>query len=254
MTPRMNFKVLSYNIHKGFTATNLKFVLEQMKRSIEVVGADLVFLQEVVGHHEEHGEKLKDWPTTAQFEYLADKIWPHHAYGKNAVYTQGHHGNAILSRYPIRFYENQDISPSRIERRGLLHAIVDAPGVSALHLICVHLGLFESDRNVQIQQIGDRISKMVPKDEPVIVAGDFNDWREKASPLMGKQIGLREAFFEKNGEHAKTFPSWMPFLRLDRIYYRGVECRTASLAEGAVWRDLSDHLPVMAEFQSSSKS
>ncbi len=37
----------------------------------------------------------------SQFAFLADEIWPHFAYGKNAIYSAGHHGNAILSKHPI---------------------------------------------------------------------------------------------------------------------------------------------------------
>jgi len=36
-----------------------------------------------------------------QHEFLAHESWLHHAYGKNSVYDSGHHGNAILSRYPF---------------------------------------------------------------------------------------------------------------------------------------------------------
>src|SRR5262245_33783257 len=86
-------RLLSYNIHKGFASQNRKFVLRQIKEAIQIIPADIVFLQEVLGHHSRHGRKIKGWPTISQFEYLAETIWPHFTYGKNAVYTYGHHGN-----------------------------------------------------------------------------------------------------------------------------------------------------------------
>jgi signal transduction histidine kinase len=75
-----------------------------------LVAADVVFLQEIHGEHKGHQANLQDWPNEAQFEYLADSIWHHHAYGKNAVYPEGHHGNAILSKYPIKRWDNLDLT------------------------------------------------------------------------------------------------------------------------------------------------
>lgn len=37
------------------------------------------------------------------------------AYGRNAVYTQSHHGNAILSPFPIVHFANHDLSAAHRE-------------------------------------------------------------------------------------------------------------------------------------------
>ena len=55
-----------------------------------------------------------------QHDFLAEGVWPNTAYGGNAIYDHGHHGNAILSRFPILSSHNQDISELRFERRGML--------------------------------------------------------------------------------------------------------------------------------------
>ncbi|MBI3555038.1 MAG: endonuclease/exonuclease/phosphatase family protein [Deltaproteobacteria bacterium] len=248
-------KVLSYNIHKGFTASNLSFALHRIKSSIDLVHADLVFLQEVLGHHEHHGRRHKDWPTAPQFEFLAGEIWPHFAYGKNAAYAAGHHGNAILSKYPITSWENIDISTNRLERRGMLHATVQLPRMrEELHAVCVHLDLLASGRATQIAGIIRRVEKAVPHDAPLVLAGDFNDWGEKASRLLQKNLGLNEAFLALKGEHARTFPSWLPVLRLDRIYYRGAEAVTAEILSNRPWNELSDHAAVSAELVRTAKN
>ncbi|MEW5853818.1 MAG: endonuclease/exonuclease/phosphatase family protein [Myxococcota bacterium] len=240
--------VLSYNIHKGFSTRNKVFVLHSIKESIQAVHADLVFLQEVLGHHEEHGKRVLNWPTVSQFEFLADKVWPHYAYGKNAVYASGHHGNAILSKYPITFHENVDVSTSKLERRGLLHAVLEVPNHHRpLHAICIHLGLLENDRQLQIARLCERIDEIVPHDAPLVVAGDFNDWRERATSMLNKRLDVEEAFVKTRGAHARTFPSWAPFLRLDRIYYRGLDLKKADSLTGDPWRKLSDHAAVTAE-------
>ena len=90
-------KILTYNIHKGFNASNRRFVLHEMKDALREINADIVFLQEIQGEHRHKQNRISDWPDTSQFEFLADQVWQHHAYGKNAIYKSGHHGNAILS-------------------------------------------------------------------------------------------------------------------------------------------------------------
>jgi endonuclease/exonuclease/phosphatase family metal-dependent hydrolase len=251
MSANAPLRILSYNIHKGFSLDR-RLVLSAIKAAIRTTGAELVFLQEVVGENVKHSKKHPDWPVTPQLEFLADEIWPHFAYGKNAVYTEGHHGNAILSRLPILSYENIDISNNRFERRGLLHASVQSPTGPELHVICVHLDLFEKGRTVQLDRICKRIHEHVPDECPLIVAGDFNDWRENASHLLEKELGVYEVFKHRFGHHAKSFPAWFPFLPLDRVYVRGFECMEARCFTEKPWDTLSDHGALMVALNRQS--
>lgn len=243
-------RVLSYNIHKGFNATNSGFVLEKIRESIELAHADIVFLQEVIGHHTRHKSKIVNWPTNSQFEYLADRLWPHYAYGKNALYTEGHHGNAILSKYPIVGYENLNVSTNRLESRGILHARINIPKADCeLHVFCLHFGLFEAGRKAQTDRLCARIKTAVPAGAPVIVAGDFNDWQERASNILESKLQLTEVFKKKTGSHARTFPAWLPILRLDRIYCKGLAIGGVKVLTDGVWGSLSDHAAIYAELE-----
>ncbi|HEX4924033.1 MAG TPA: endonuclease/exonuclease/phosphatase family protein [Bdellovibrionales bacterium] len=243
----VHLRILSYNIHKGFSARQ-QFTLEAMREAIELVHADLVLLQEVQGDHSEKKTKVKNWPSVSQFEFLADRLWPHYAYGKNSVYAKGHHGNAILSKYPISFSENVNISTNRFERRGMLHAILEVPELGThVHAICVHMDLLQAGRERQIQKLIERIHAVVPHDAPLIIGGDFNDWREKSSEALHTELGLEEVFQVRCGSHARTFPVWFPFLRLDRIYYRGVHVQDVQCLTGKPWNSLSDHAALFAD-------
>lgn len=243
-------RILSYNIHKGFSAANFRFVLKKIRESIEIVHADIVLLQEVLGQHDTHSQREKNWPTTSQFEFLADKIWPHFAYGKNAVYSEGHHGNAILSKYPIKQWDNIDVSTNRLERRGFIHAVIEVPEASSpFHIFCLHLGLFEAGRKKQLNALCDRIAGLSDAHSPLIVGGDFNDWREKASSVLEKKLSLKEAFMELKGEHARTFPCWLPALKLDRIYYRACQPIHAQVYSDGLWSELSDHAAIYCELE-----
>ncbi|VAW64507.1 Endonuclease/exonuclease/phosphatase family protein [hydrothermal vent metagenome] len=248
------FKILTYNIHKGFSAGNRHFVLHGIKDALRKVNADVLFLQEIQGEHQLHSLKLDNWPDNSQFEFLADEIWPHHAYGKNAIYNKGHHGNAILSKYTFIDWENINVSFMKKASRSLLHGTLNislnTSGQSqTVHVICVHLGLFEHERARQIVQLINRIDSHVPHNEPLIVAGDFNDWRGIAEKTLNRRLGVEDVFKNHHGKHVSSFPSWLPILPMDRIYSRGVELTGCYSLHGHPWQRLSDHLPLVAEFR-----
>ncbi|TKI05097.1 endonuclease/exonuclease/phosphatase family protein [Martelella alba] len=245
--PGFTFKVLTLNAHKGFAAFNRRFILPELREAVRTVGPDIVFLQEVLGAHEKHSRRFHNWPIVPQYEFLADTLWKDFAYGRNAVYPDGDHGNALLSRFPIASYQNLDVSVAGTEKRGMLHCIVHVPGRRApLHLICVHLGLKERHRREQLSRISRYIATL-PRHEPLVVAGDFNDWRQQANRLLGHETGLEEVFTKAYGRPARTFPARFPLLRLDRIYVRNARIsRPASLANQP-WSRLSDHAPLAVE-------
>lgn len=251
MDSAAHLKVLTYNIHKGFSTLKRHFVLDAIKEAIQSTGSQMVFLQEVIGENDRHSRRLDDWPLVPQLEYLADTVWPHFAYGKNSVYTDGHHGNAILSSFPFTSYENIDISNSRREQRGLLHATTTPLGEDRpeLHLICVHLDIFQKGRRPQYERIIQRIEEHVPHDAPLIIAGDFNDWRQDASDILEDALGMVEAHRCLHGRHARSFPSHFPILRLDRIYVRGMKPVEARCFARKPWNQLSDHGALLATLQ-----
>lgn len=240
-----SIRVLTVNTHKGFNWLNRRFILPELRDAVRTLSSDVVFLQEVLGTHERHGQLIDNWPDAPHYEFLADTMWPEFAYGRNAVYPEGHHGNALLSKFPILHYENLDVSISGTEERGLLHAILDVPGQADLHAICVHLGLRERHRRRQLRLLC-RLLDRLPPDDPVIVAGDFNDWRQRAGQRMDR-CGLHEAFVEAYGSPARSFPARWPLLCLDRIYVRNVTTHDPKTLYRRPWSHLSDHAPLAVE-------
>ena len=277
-------RVVSYNIHKGRSATGNRESLAELKLSLYKLAPDLLFLQEVQGRNELRGT------LDAQHESLAAALSMQPVYGCNAIQEHTDHGNALLSCYPILHYENQDVSDHRLEQRGLLHVIIEV-NKQAVHCIVVHLGLFGSGRARQTQALLERIKEMVPQDAPLIIAGDFNDWSNKLAPLFVEQLNLYEVFaFSPDGDPRKrfrlkkplswmsqgfdkknaatpvvpeisatggarmippprTFPAVFPWLRLDRIYQRGFAVRSARVLSGTPWTQISDHAPIVAELE-----
>ena len=242
------FTVLTVNTHKGFTALNRRFILPELREAVRGVAADVVFLQEVHGTHEHHPKRYDNWPAIPQYEFLADTLWPQFAYGRNAVYPAGDHGNALLSKFQIIRHDNLDVSISGHENRGLLHCVLRLPGNGReVHAICVHLGLRETHRNAQLKLLAQRLDALHDQ-TPVIVAGDFNDWRQRADALL-KPCGLREVFAEHHGKPARSFPARMPTLRLDRIYVRNLKASRPQVLTTRPWSHLSDHVPLSVEIE-----
>ena len=247
----MKLRVLTYNIHKGFNTLNTRFLLSEIKQSIKDTQADLVFLQEVVGENIILRKKFKSWPTQSQFEFLADTVWKHFSYGKNAVFPSRHHGNAILSHFPILSETNLGISNHRWEQRGLLHLKIQIPPETGgiVHLLNTHIDLLASGRKKQIGKISAYIEKNIPKSEAIIFCGDFNDWVQKIGPELHVDHQLQEAHTVLMGYPAKTFPHFYPILSLDRIFFRGFKVVSCESLKHPPWAELSDHLPILAEFE-----
>jgi len=241
-------RLLTYNIHKGMNAGNRRFVLQAIRESLRQVDADIVMLQEIHGDHSGEHKFIHGWPDNNQLSFIAEEVWSHHAYGKNAVYQRGHHGNAVLSKYPVDVIENIDVSLMRHASRSLLHVSVDVPGSAAtLHVICVHLGLFGFERDRQMRRLVSYIDESIPAEDALVIAGDFNDWRGKASRHIAEVEGMREVFESSAGKCARTFPALIPLLRMDRVYVKNCEIISGRQLRGEPWRYLSDHIPLLVE-------
>ncbi|MEO7242541.1 MAG: endonuclease/exonuclease/phosphatase family protein [Variovorax sp.] len=241
---------MTVNTHKGFTVFNRRFILPELRDAVRSVGADVVCLQEVQGTHERPARDHANWTDAPHYEFLADSMWPQYAYGRNAVYPKGHHGNALLSKFPIAHHHNHDVSIQGPERRGLLHCALRLPGrPGEVHVICAHLGLAEAHRAQQLDLLCDIVRDQVPADAPLIVAGDFNDWRERAHAVLARRAQLREVFVEAHGRAARTFPARLPLLSLDRIYVRRAGAHAPVVVQRKPWSHLSDHAPLVAEFE-----
>ena len=273
----MKIRVATYNIHKGVSSFRSTPRVLALKKAIGAFDADVVFLQEVQGRHDRYqarySEKVRSphhhWPEKAQHEFFAGENL-HAAYGMNAVYDHGHHGNALLSGFPISNTHNHDVSDHAYEQRGILHCVLETPSGN-VHCYVVHLGLFEGSRRRQTDALINCVQDSAPNNEPVIIAGDFNDWRNTLSDCLRLKLGVVEVFdeLEKPGRMgarlgemvrnvagrerrlvpARTFPAALPWFRLDRIYVRGFQVEHAEVLHGPQWARLSDHAPIVANLQ-----
>ena len=236
-------RVATWNIHKGVQGLGpvRRLEIHNIGHAVEQLDADLVCLQEVRFANRREQRRFSHWPELPQAEFLAPEGYES-VYRTNAVTRHGEHGNALLSRWPVLSHQHEDMSDHRFEQRGLLHVQVQLMG-QCVHVVVIHLGLVPASRVRQTEQLLRYIEREMPADAPVLVAGDFNDW--------GTGLGQRMAqagFAEWREQPTPTYPSRLPLNQLDHVYVRGLRPLGAMVPSGRIWRRMSDHLPLVAEF------
>ena len=237
------FRVATYNIHKGVQGLGpaRRLEIHNIGHAVEQLDADVVCLQEVRKVHRTEEKYFKNWPTLAQADFLAPEGYEA-IYKTNAFTKHGEHGNALLSRWPVVTHQHEDMSDHRLEQRGLLHVELQIQE-RLVHVIVVHLGLIPASRIRQVTQLLAFIEREIPQQDDLLVAGDFNDWGTRVGRML-QDANLKEW----SQGRSPTFPSRLPIVQLDHVYARGLRPAGLMVPHGRIWRQMSDHLPLLAEF------
>lgn len=233
-------RVITYNIRKGKGADGRSAIeMSAVGKALSDHNVDLLLCQEVF-HCARGGG--------SQSGNLAAAMGLSSYYGANKFRVIGHHGNTTFTRYSVERFVNHDISTNRIERRGALYVRLSLDH-APLHVFNVHLGLNRWQRISQIRQIAELVEELSNADEPVLLAGDFNDWNRELDRLITSELGFHNAFGTHEPQAARTWHARRPVFALDRIYTRHLEVARAARLDGDPWSDLSDHLPLYAELR-----
>ncbi len=237
-------RVVTYNIHKGVQGLGplRRLEIHNLSHAMAHMDADVLCLQEVRKMHHGEARHFPHWPQAPQADYLAP-VGYQAIYRTNAITRHGEHGNALLSRWPIVQHQHEDMSDHRLEQRGLLHVELDVAG-QGVHVLVVHLGLIRAGRVRQLQQLTRFIQREIPLTAPVLVAGDFNDvpaWVARHLAAVG--------FAAPVVKPCATFPSRLPLVQLDHVLARGLLPLGAQVPRGMSWARMSDHLPLITEWQ-----
>ncbi len=244
--PSLPLKILTYNIHRAI-GVDRRFRPERIVRVLQHYEADVVLLQEV----DEGAPRSRELNLAQELAQSAG--YPHFALGHNVSLRKGRYGNATLSRFPILRERNIDLSVAQSWiRRGCQHTSVQVDGRS-LEVFNLHLGLSARERQQQIELLSrSHEFSGVPEGTPMLVGGDFNDWRSLLWPTFTNGFGFSCATDSKTGRRGAlaTYPSFSPQGGLDRIYFRGpLKLLTVRRCRLQVSRVASDHLPVIADFE-----
>lgn len=242
----LRLRAVTYNIHKGVQGMgdSRRLEIHNLALAMDSLDADFICLQEVRFMNRREEEFFADWPVQPQADFLAP-VGYEAVYTTNAVTRDGEHGNALLSRWPVVNYWHEDVSDHRFEQRGLLHVKVLVLG-KPVHVIVVHFGLLPASRIRQAQKLKDYIAQAIPPQAPVLVAGDFNDWGTRVGDLL-----RASSLNNFDAQRTATYPSRFPVTQLDHVYARGMTPLSEHAPRGRVWSRMSDHLPLIAEFELS---
>lgn len=235
--------VLVYNIRAGKDLAggeNLPRVAELVRST----GADLVLLQEVDRNTQRSGPA--DQPAV-----LARLTGYSVAFGRTISFQGGDYGVAVLSRWPIRRDTLVPLlvtaPPGRTtdnrEQRGVLVAVVDAPG-GPLAVLNTHLDHTGDDvwRMQEIATVLQVSRTAVEPGVPVLIGGDLNARPESPVHQQLRGAGFRDAWEGCGAGDAMTFPASAPDRRIDYLYVAGAtRCESARVLAS----DASDHRPLL---------
>ncbi|MCG8555011.1 MAG: endonuclease/exonuclease/phosphatase family protein [Proteobacteria bacterium] len=233
----MRIRIITYNIRKGLGADGRSNMADALAQALDGQDLDLLMCQEV----------FHDGRTGAsQSTEIAEALGLESYYGANRFRRVGHHGNTTFSRHQVFKVQNHDISTNRVERRGALYLRIGVRG-RVLHAINVHLGLNARQRATQIMRVAEIVEACCPETEPVLLAGDFNDWRRSLDAVITRELGFQNAFSSAVDDSVRTWPARRPVFPLDRIYVRNLRSLEVECLRGDPWNELSDHLPLRAD-------
>jgi endonuclease/exonuclease/phosphatase family metal-dependent hydrolase len=224
-------RVGSYNVH-GCRGTDRRADARRIAQVITEMGCDTVGLQEV-------NSRAGDGLEVPQLDALEQGTGMAAVPGLTIIHHDGHYGNALLTRRKILEVRRHDLSYGRSEPRGALDVELDVDGV-AVRVMVTHLGLRPIERRFQVKRML-RLLHDIPKEQPVIVLGDINEWLPLGRPLRWLHGILGRPPAER------SFPVWLPVFALDRVWVRPRH----SLLSFGVYRSsaarvASDHYPVRA--------
>jgi endonuclease/exonuclease/phosphatase family metal-dependent hydrolase len=220
-------RLASYNVHRAI-GHDRQCDPARILGVLREIDADIVALQEVEAH--DTGGDMLQW--------LAAETGFHAVAGPTLVRNDGHFGNGLLTRCPVREKRLVDLSFGRREPRGAIAADLDCGGTH-LRVVATHLGLRPAERREQVKALLP-LFRDRPQDKAVLV-GDLNEWF-----LWGRPLRWLHKHFAKTPA-LRTFPARSPFLSLDRVWaHPGHILTRLEVHRSPLARTASDHLPLVA--------
>jgi endonuclease/exonuclease/phosphatase family metal-dependent hydrolase len=145
----MQFRVVSWNIHKGIGGVDRRYRLERVVEVLQSLAPDVALLQEVA--EDMPRSHFHDQPSA-----LSEALkMPHLAFGPEHRFRMGGYGNAILSRWPLSDASRIDLTIGTKKKRGAMTARAHVHGLGhtrSVVFVNMHLGLVGSERGEQLER------------------------------------------------------------------------------------------------------
>jgi endonuclease/exonuclease/phosphatase family metal-dependent hydrolase len=241
-SPPGRIRIVTYNIHKG-RGLDRRVRIARIAKILREINADVIALQEVLSME---GPRREDH----QARFIAEELGHHYHIGENRRMRGGAYGNVTLSRFPISFACNYDLTQHGREERGCLRTDIQLGYRQTLHIYNLHLGTAYTERRYQAHRLVDHeILKGKDLRGARIILGDFNEWiAGLASRLLHshfQSVRIRPLF-----GRSRSYPGVLPFMHLDHIYFNGhLELERVESLRNLRTLIASDHLPIVADFR-----
>src|SRR5215475_9572227 len=132
MAETLQIRVVTYNIHKC-RGLDRRVSPSRIAEVLHKLSADCIALQEVV--------RTAATAEGDQARLIAQALKEYDVvFGPNRPLGKGDYGNATLSRLPVEYSENYNLTCGRLEPRGCLRTDLRLPNGQLLHFFNVHLG------------------------------------------------------------------------------------------------------------------
>ncbi|MDN4160488.1 endonuclease/exonuclease/phosphatase family protein [Nocardioides abyssi] len=209
---------LTFNIHGALGGGNGPD-LERIAQEIEAFDADVVLLQEVDRFRERSG--FVDQPT-----WLGTRLGMNVVFGRNVVRAperrgapRSEYGTALLSRLPVRRWENRMLPRQRgHEQRGLLRATLDLGG-RPLDVYGTHLQHTRGTiRIVQLRAVRRIVAQRSGPDVPFLLGGDLNATPDSPAMAVAGTFALDPWPVVGEGR-GLTVPPRVPRRRIDYVLH-----------------------------------
>lgn len=238
-------RVMTYNAH-SCVGTDGRLDHARIAEVIALYDPDVVALQELDLARMRSG-RIDQAARIA--EHLKMKFHFHPALRvKEEMY-----GDAILSKWPLQLRHAGDLPTVNarlaFETRGALWVTATC-GDQKVQILNTHLGLSRRERAAQVQALlGHRWLGRADCLQPVVLCGDFNAL-PRSAVHRSMSRWLRDAALDVPTTRRSTFPSRLPFLRLDYIFVSpDVRVLSVDTPRTPLTRLASDHLPVIADLE-----
>ncbi|GAA5234706.1 endonuclease [Verticiella sediminum] len=280
-------RIVSYNIHKGRSGLISRARLNELRLGLYGLNADLMFLQEVQGRNDraagldaQHESLAAALHCEVAYGCNAVRRYTDHGNALLSRFPIVGHENQNISDHRL---EQRGLLHARVQvqahevhcfvvhlglfgvsRGRQLEALIERIGASvpadAPMLIAGDFNDWTGELSgvlVQRLQLHEVFSSAehtrgagLPRlqetvrllRESMAQAGRPPELRRRPAPRLGAGLPVQ-------ARPPRTFPSAMPFFRLDRIYQRGFAVRRASVLRGSPWVTISDHAPLLAELE-----
>ncbi len=236
----MQISVATYNV-RGCRGLDRRLAPERIAAIIRKLGVDIVALQEVIKQREREDD-------LRQLHILAEKTGLMPLPGPTLLRQDTPCGTGLLTRWVPQTVRHIDLSVPPYEHRGALDVDIMI-GDELVRIVCAHLGLRRQERREQIHRLLAAINSH--EHDRLVLAGDINEWFP-----FSRNLKMLRVLFKRMQPVRFTFPSFLPFLALDRIWVNSQRPYRIDLKKYVSWqaRIASDHLPLCAEINFNDRS